>query len=94
MYGTLEAAYIPGASWPCPARLAHISLELLTSMVVRCMSRTSIRTTWIKILGIPVVIDQYAPAIGSATSPVLPGSLSIEVCSAHLRTCVPTRKNV
>jgi hypothetical protein len=37
MYGTLEAAYIPGASWPCPARLAHISLELLTSMVVRCM---------------------------------------------------------
>jgi HK97 family phage major capsid protein len=76
MYGALEAAYIPSASWVMSSATRAYFLGVEDAygrpLYVPNVNSDSLDT----ILGRPVVIDQYAPAIGSATVPILFGSLT------------------
>jgi HK97 family phage major capsid protein len=76
MYGALEAAYIPGASWVMSSATRAYFLGVVDNYG-RPLYVPSVNTDNLdRILGIPAVIDQYAPAIGSATSPIFLGSLT------------------
>jgi HK97 family phage major capsid protein len=76
MYGALEAAYIPSASWVMSSLTRSYFLGV-TDNYGRPLYVPNANTDNLdKILGLPVVIDQYAPAIAAGTSPILLGSLT------------------
>ena len=76
MYGALEAAYIPSASWVMSSSTRAYFLGV-TDNYGRPLYVPNANTDNLdRILGLPVVIDQFAPAIGSATVPIMLGSLT------------------
>jgi HK97 family phage major capsid protein len=76
MYGALEAAYIPGASWVMSSATRAYFLGVEDNYG-RPLYVPSVNTDNLdRILGLPVVIDQYAPAIGAGLSPILLGNLT------------------
>jgi HK97 family phage major capsid protein len=76
MYGALEAAYIPSASWVMSSTTRAYFLGV-TDTLGRPLYVPNVNSDNLdKILGLPVVINQFAPAIAATTVPILLGSLT------------------
>jgi HK97 family phage major capsid protein len=76
MYGALEAAYIPNASWVMSSTTRAYFLGVLDGfgrpLYVPNVNTDNLTT----ILGIPVVVDQFAPPVAAGNVPILLGSLT------------------
>jgi len=76
MYGTLEAAYIPSASWVMSSTTRAYFLGVVDGFGRPLYVPNANSDNLDKILGIPVVINQYAPSIAATTVPIMLGSLT------------------
>jgi len=74
--GNLESAYLPSASWVMSSATRAYFLGVVDGFG-RPLYVPSVNTDNLdRILSIPVVIDQFAPAIAAGTTPILLGSLT------------------
>ena len=76
MVGALQGAYLPNASWvmSSPTRAYFLGVTDSTGKPLYVPNANTDNLD--RILSIPVVIDEFAPAIGAGTVPILLGSLT------------------
>ena len=74
-YGALESAYIPGASWVMSSNTRAYFLGQLDNYGRPLYVPNVNSDNLDKILGIPVVINQFSPNIAPGSTPILLGNL-------------------
>lgn len=76
MYGALEAAYIPNASWVMNSATRAYFLGVTDTLGRPIYTPNANSDQFDRILGLPIVIDQFSDSIAATKVPVLLGSLT------------------